>query len=186
MTKRIVIAAIVAALLGGIAAYFILRPAAPVVSESAPAMPAKELKNEKPVPIPLATKTIQAYKPAAKTRLKLPLAVQENPDAQVVAASRVVADDHPHTVTTVVDTNTGEVQTFDRRDPLPWLAVNTHGRVGIYYGIKNGVQTVRLQAHQELLQVKAAHFGLIGSVDQPVNAPIGMDYYAGVGVWANW
>lgn len=153
---------------------------------SVTAVPAKEVRGDIPAPVEIATKTVRAYKPATKRALKLPQAVQDDPAALVVSASAVQADDHPHTITTVVNGDTGEVTTFDRRDPLPWVAVNTHGRAGIYYGIKAGVQTVRIQAQQELVQVKALHLGLIGSVDQPLGAPVGVDYYAGVGVWMTW
>lgn len=151
-----------------------------------PAAPAAEVKAETQAPVPITTRTVKAYRPAIKAKLKLPAAVVNDAAEQVVAASSVAADDHPHTVTTVINTETGAVQTFDRRDPLPWLAINTHGRAGIYYGIKNGVQTVRLQVEQELVQVKAVHFGVIGAVDQALGVPIGTDYYAGVGAWVNW
>ena len=89
-------------------------------------------------------------------------------------------DERQHTVTTVINTETGVPETFDRVEPLPWVAVNTKTQVGVFYGVKQGTPVARLQAEQEFLQIKALHFGAIGSLDSDAT------YFAGVGVWARW
>ena len=100
-----------------------------------------------------------------------------------MASSKVKADDHPHTITTTLDQTTGEFTSYDRTDPLPWVAVDTRTEIGMYYGLKNGEQAVRLEGRQALLQVKALHVGAVASVDVMRGE---VDSFVGVGVWARW
>ncbi len=142
------------------------------------------------VPVPVKA-PVKVYKGGAelKKKLKLPVAVAENPAKEIIASSKIAADSHPQTVSTVINTETGESETFVRRDPLPWLAWDTSGEVGIYAGIKNGHQAVRLQARQGIVQVKAVNIGIVGSIDQAVSAASmvhGTDYFIGVGAWVKW
>lgn len=137
------------------------------------------------------TETVQtapviAYTAPAKRRLRLPDAVQANANQHVLGAASVAADDHPHTVTTVLDASTGQTTTYDVREPLPWMAIDTHGEAGLAYGLKNGVQTVRLEARQGLLDIKAVRIGVTASLDQPLAGPLGADYFVGLGAWYRW
>lgn len=150
------------------------------------ATPAPEVKKVTPVAKPIKAKTVKVYPAAVKNTIKLPQIIQDNPDLDVIASNQVPADDHPQTITTLINTETGESQTFVKRDPLPWLAVDTHGEAGMYMGIKNGTPTARLEAKQGLLQVKALHFGLIGSVDQQLGNGQDTDYFIGTGAWVRW
>lgn len=134
---------------------------------------------------------VKVYKGGStlKKELKLPDVVTSDPAKEVIASSQVKADERPQTITTIINTETGESETFVRRDPLPWLAWDTSGEVGAYVGIKNGQQAVRLQVRQGIVQVKALHLGLIGSVDQAMSGAgvaNGTDYFIGAGVWAKW
>lgn len=145
--------------------------------------PVKEVEKH---PVVIKTGKIKTYPPAVKDGLKLPPAVQDDPHQQVIEATHVAPDDHATTVTTIVDTETGETNTITRREPLPWLAWSDRGSVGLYAGLKNGDPATRLQAHQELFSVKAVRFGVVASVDQPMSGPIGPDYFVGVGAEYRW
>lgn len=151
-----------------------------------PAQPSKHVANVPKVDTLIKGGKIKTYPPAVKDGLKLPPVIRDDPAQQVVASTSVKSDDHPQTVTTTVNTDTGETETIIRREPLPWLAWSDRGGAGMYAGIKNGIPSVRLQAHQELFAVKAVHFGAMASVDQPINGPISADYFIGVGAEYRW
>lgn len=144
-----------------------------------PATPAPELKREKTVPAQVAG-PIQVYKPAAKKKLKLPAQIQDDPEQHVVASTRTPNDEREHTVTTVLDTSTGKFETYDRAEPLPWAAVATKTQVGMFYGYRGDEPVVRLQAQQELLQIKAVRLGATATLDSDGEA------FVGVGAWARW
>jgi hypothetical protein len=151
-----------------------------------PATPAPEVKKVEMVAKPIKSHTVKVYPAAVKNKIKLPEVVLDNPALEVIASSQVKADDHPQTITTLIDTDTGESQTFVKRDPLPWIAWDNRGEAGLYMGIKNSEPTVRLEAKQGLFQVKGLHFGVMGSVDQPLSGAQGTDYFVGAGAWARW
>jgi hypothetical protein len=158
----------------------------PPVNLSVPAKPAPEVKHLPKVEKPIQAKTVKVYPAKVKKELKLPEIVQDDPVKEVVAASQVKADDHPQTVTTVVNTDTGDFETYVKRDPLPWLARSDRGEVGLALGFKNAEPAVRLEGRQEVFQVKAVHFGVTGSVDQQLNGAEKTDWFVGVGAWYRW
>lgn len=178
---EVVAALVIGAVLAyGIAWYNRPAPIPPGVTVEATA--AKEVKSESKVDV-VVKPPIKAYKHGVKGTLKLPEIVVSDEAKHVVASSKTANDERPHTITTVVDSGTGEVTTYDRIDPLPWLAVNTKSEFGVYYGLKSGEQTVRIEGRQELLQIKSVHIGAIASAD--VNRA-GTDGFIGVGAWARW
>lgn len=128
-----------------------------------------EVKNTTKVDVP-AKKPVNVYSGGStlKKKLDLPADVVQN-DAQHILASSKVDGDRPHTITTIINTDTGESQTFDRLDPLPWLASDRHGRLGMYVLVKNGTPTVSLQAQRGLFSIKAVHVGLVAGLDQPMS-----------------
>lgn len=166
----------------GAGLYFYFKPEPAPTNVHLPAKPAPQVSRETTVPV-VVDKPVQVYKPEVKRKLKLPAAVQADPAQHVVAATRTVPDERPHTITTVLDTSTGEFTTLDRAEPLPWLAVSTKTEVGAFYGVKNGEPAFRVQAQQELLRIKALHVGAVASADM-VRGDV--DTYVGVGVWARW
>lgn len=163
------------------------QPTAPV-NVSVPATAAPEIKATPTKPVAIkAPLRVYAGGPGLKAKLRLPQPVIDDTARQVIAASQVRADDHPQTVTTVINTDTGASETFVKRDPLPWLAWDTRGEVGMYLGLKNGGAAVRIEARQGLVQVKALHVGVTASLDQSLGgAAGGMDSFVGVGVWTRW
>lgn len=176
-----------AALFAAIVAYRYW-PQAPVTAPSnaraVEATPAAPIRHAERVTI--TPPKMRVYKPGVKATLKLPDSIIEDTTKHVTAAATVPADDRPQTVTTVYDAETGESRIYVKEEPLPWLARDTHGELGMYVGIKNGERTTRLQVRQGLIQVKAMHVGAIASIDQPISGPIKADYFVGVGVWYRW
>lgn len=158
------------------------------VGQTVIATPAHEVKSVPKIDVEVK-RPVKVYKGGAglKGGLKLPDPVVQDDAQQVLASSKIDAtDDHPHTVTTVLNTETGQSETYVRTDPLPWVAWSSRGGAGVYAGIKNGEPAVRLEARQELFTVKAVHFGAIASVDQPISGPVGLDYFVGVGAEYRW
>lgn len=149
------------------------------VGSTVVAKPAAELRG-----IPhqdITPPKVQAYAPPAKKKLDLPADVQDDPNKYVLDSVKLPNDTHPHTITTVIDATTGEVQTFDRRDPLPWFRPEQTGEVRIDYGIKNGMAKVaRLTVREDLLQVKALHAGIHATLDTDGQ------YFLGGGVGWRW
>lgn len=154
--------------------YLLPTPVPPGITTEA--TPAKELKKVETIPIIIDF--VKVYPAVVKTKLKLPTAVQQSSNQHVVASTKVKADGKPHTITTVLDTVTKEFTTYDRVDPIPWLAVSNTTHLSAYYGIKNGNETLRLMAQQELLRIKSMNLEAIVSVDIGSGKP---DTFIGVG-----
>lgn len=188
--KHIGLAIMVGALLAlGVVAWSYLHshsepPTAPPNAVAVEAKPAPQLDHVGQIAI--APPKVKVFKPAAKAKLRLPEAVITDNAKHVIAAAVVRADDHQQTVTTVLDASTGESKTYVKEEPLPWLALDTHGEAGIYGGLKNGMAAARLEVRQGLFQVKAVHVGAIASLDQPLSGPIKADSFVGIGVWYRW
>lgn len=169
----------VAALAG---VYFAFKPQPAPPGLHLPATPAPQVARETRVAVEVAA-PLKVYRPEVKRKLKLPDAIQQNTKQHVIASSRTVGDERPHTITTVIDASTGEAATFDRVEPLPWVGVSTKTEIGAFYGIKNGEPALRVQAQQELLRVKALHLGAVASADMQRGD---VDTYVGIGIWARW
>jgi hypothetical protein len=153
--------------------------------EVAIAKPAPEVASAPRIDKPL--KSVKVYKGGStiKDKLNLPPAVVADQKTEVIASSKIEAGERPRTVTTVINTETGASETYVRTDPRPWLAFERRGEIGAYYGIKAGEPTIRIQARQDFVQVKALHIGVIGSVDRTM-ATGHTDYFVGVGVSYRW
>lgn len=138
----------------------------PPVNVTVPAAPAPEVAKKETVAKPILAKTVKVYPAAVKNNLKLPQHVLDDPELDVLAASQVPADNHPRTITTVLDRETGESETYVKRDPLPWFDDRKSGSAGIYAMYGNTGPFARLQVRQELFQVKALHVGVMATYDQ--------------------
>ena len=125
-------------------------------------------------------KRVIVYKQIAKKKLDLPAAVQADTKEHVAAATTIKADEHPHTVTTVVNEDTGKVKIYDKQEALPWLGVDTHTQVGIFYGYRGLKQIERLSLEQNLVQVKAIHVQLAATVDSDGQ------HFVGAGLVYRW
>jgi hypothetical protein len=153
-----------------------------VISEVAPVV-----KSEPKVDI-VPNKPIKVYKhnKKIKTEVKLPDAVVQDDNKQVLTVAKVAdaKDNEAKNVTTVLDLNTGNVTDYIQPEPTPFIAVNKHGEIGMYAGIKNGQGAIRLQANQNLISVKDIDVSAIGSVDQLSSGKT--DYFVGVGASYKW
>jgi len=149
------------------------------------AKPATEVKN-----IPLVSITpaapIKVYAQQAKAKLRLPPAIVADDTQHVSTTARIASRDNPQTVTTIFDEKTGESVDYVTQEPMPWMAVDLRGEVGLAYGIKNSGQTVRLSVQQNLIDVKSVRIGIAATVDQPISGPVGADYFVGAGAWYRW
>jgi hypothetical protein len=98
-------------------------------------------------------KAVKVYHASAKKALPLPQAVIDDKNVQLIEATRVESDDHPHTISTVINTETGETTTFDRREPLPWVTLRRSGALGLEHDLFRGIDT--LYVRQDFVQVKS-------------------------------
>jgi hypothetical protein len=135
----------------------------------------------------IAPPKVQVYAQSVKQQLHLPDAVKKDSDKFVVAQSQVVADSHPHEVSTVIDEKTGEVTTMDTRLALPWFAAQRGYDIMVAtgYTTRSVTPVLHIEARADIVQVKAVHVGLVGYVDEPMNwkRP---DAFVGVGAWAHF
>jgi len=152
------------------------------------ATPAKQVEAIPKHQAVVKSGTVRVYESRAKIELKLPEAIKQDEAKQVLESTRVNADDHDQTITTVLDTETGDTQTLVRREPLPWIAWRNDGSAAAYAGIKNGEPTARLEVKQSLFSVKTIRFGAVATVDQPLgySARDSPDYFVGVGAEYRW
>ncbi len=141
-----------------------------------PIAPAKVLK--KTPTIDIKPPKVRVYAPKAKKDLGLPQAAQEKPTEHVTT---VKPDLRAHTIITTLDETTGQFTTYDKPEPLPWLAFSRRGEAGMAYGYSSSGQTGwRLYARQDLLQIKRLNIGAQAALDQ------GGQWFAGVAVGVRW
>lgn len=145
------------------------------------ATPAPEVKHAPTKRV--ATAPVRAYS-GAKAKLKLPPEVVANPDQEVVAASRVKPDPRSQTVTTVIDTKTGEATSYVKVDPYPTFAIEARGTAQLAFGYKFRdalpKAVVRATVSYDVVRVKAMTVGVTGSVDSDGEG------FAGVSVTYRW
>lgn len=143
------------------------------------ASPAKVLTKVERVKIPC--ETVEVFRPEAKQKIALPEPVRQKSTAHVVASTDVRGERDTR-ISTVLDTETGVFDTYDEQLALPWLRPESRFEAGLYYGAKTGSSTPvgRLQGSYEVLQIKGAHLGAIGSVDTDGEA------FAGAGITFRW
>ena len=168
---------IIAALLAAFALWYEYVPAQAPVGSIAPAVTAREVHGVPTVAL-APTVPIQVYAPEAKKNLGLPAEVDADVTMHVLAADTVPCNDnHPQTIITLLDDNTGAVTNEVKSEPLPWLAAESSGAVGLYYGTrKDGVMVTRLSAREDVIEVREWHFGANGSLDSDGQ------YFVGAGV----
>lgn len=128
----------------------------------------------------ITTKAIIVYRDAAKKKLDLPQTIQNNKAERVTGAIRIPANSKDQTVTVLLNTETGATDMFTRTDPSPWLAREKRTTVSLDYGVKRTGLVWRLSGREDLLQIKAAHLGLVGSIDGDST------FFVGLGVSMSW
>lgn len=153
----------------------------PPVGVHVPATVAPEVKHLTTTKTIIKECAIYVLPPLAKTELELPPEVQTNLATHVVAASRVGSSRYDHTVTTLVNDQTGVFNTLIREEPLALFRVKQSGYAGIGYGFKPGTgAVVRLTGRSDFVQIKAWDIGVDGTLDSDGAA------YAGGHVVRRW
>ncbi len=185
---QVAILAVLAGLLAWVGIGFLVSHdwRAPPVGQHGPATPAPAVAKVATVATPIQAGTVRTYRPEAKRALKLPEAVQAAPEQQVIAASTVRPDSHAYTLTTLINTETGEVETLQRREPLPWLGRDPSGHADLLLGYRDGGPVARLSITQNLMQVKALRLGVAGSVTQSLGATAGTEWLLGLNLGMTW
>lgn len=145
------------------------------------AQPAPEVKKARKRKVTIKA-PVSVYQGGA-ARLKLPKEAQTK-STEVIAATQVKASDRPQTITTTIDTETGESRTFTRLDPYPWFAIEKRGEARLSLGakIRDGrvEQVVRMGVSYDVLRVKAFTAGVTGTMDSDGDA------FVGIGVAYRW
>ena len=162
------------------------RQPAPVTNRTVVATPAKEVKNIPSVEVQMKA-PVKIYSGGAtiKAKVDMPAEVVKDDSQQIITSTKIDGE-QPVTVTTVINTETGDSKTFVRTDPQSWLAWDDHGGVGMYAGFKNGLPAIRLQAHQDLFRIKSVHVSVIASLDQQISGTINLDSFVGIGTEYRW
>ena len=122
---------------------------------------------------------IEVYKGEAKKKLPIPQEKKDDPASHVAAATETPADGHKHTITTVINADTGEVDTYDHKEPLPWLSAEKTSEIRLDYGIKGHPYpqpVIRISFRADLIQIKSLHFGINTTLD------FDGEYFAGGGI----
>lgn len=154
-------------------------PAPALIGQWIEAAPSKHLAAVPKVEI--APKKLRVYAPQAKKKLNLPDPIQQDDNQYVLASTTLKHDYLPQTVTTVVNSETGESTTITRREAYPWLAAQQTGEIRLDYGIKNGLARVgRLTLREDLIQIKGINLGATATLDTDGSA------FAGAGVGVKW
>jgi hypothetical protein len=159
-------------------AWLYLKPPLPQVDAIVPAIPAPALNGTKKVE--LKTPIITVYAPKAKAKLNLPKAQQADSAFHVIEATQVNPDDHPVTVITTLNTDTGLTETVTRREPYPWFAFKNTGEMRLDYGLKGSVKVARISLRQDFLQVKSVYASAVASLYSDGQT------FIGVGVAYRW
>ena len=123
------------------------------------------------------------YKDLAKDKLGLPQTVVVAPEQRVLGATQVNTNEHPTTVSAVLNTATGETSFYQRLDPLPWMAFNRRYEIGVSYlpFNKDSIdKLIALDGRIEFIQIKALRAGLTGAIDTDGG------YKVGVRAWASF
>lgn len=167
----------IALVLGG-AGVWLLNVAHPEALEVAPSIVLHD------VPQSTITTAVQAYSPKAKHKLGLPKDIQDNEAKVVLTATDLPKSKHERTISTVLDTTTGEAAQYVETKPLKWLDSTRTGSVGLYYGFKNLEPTSRFVVTQDVFTVKALSFGVHASVD--VTQAGRIDTFIGAGARLDW
>jgi hypothetical protein len=170
---------------GGLALYDAYRKPVPVGGASVPAVAAPAVRGAPKVKV-VVKAPVTTLQGGSKADLKLPAAVIADEHKQVIDASQVRSSLRPQTVSTVIDTETGDVKTYVKTDPYPWLAIETRGEIGVAYGYKYSstthapAQVGRLQFSYDAVRVKALTIGVTATLDTD------RDAFAGVAIKYKW
>src|SRR5713226_580175 len=113
---------------------------------------AAAIANIKTETVPI--KSIVAFAPAAKRRLDLPKAVQDNPQDRVTAATTVDGSANNKIVAAIIDAE-GKTKLYVKKEPYPLFAFSNSKSLWLGYGIKHDDRVGRAVIQQNFFQIKA-------------------------------
>lgn len=149
------------------------KPVSAPANEIIEAMDAPEVKNVPKASI--APPRVIVYSSEAKKTVALPEQVKADPVLSVLNSVKVPDSNHAQTVTSVINSQTGETKSYVVTDPYPWVAAENKMQVSMGYGISNGGRQVgRISFADDLVQVKAIHLGVSTTLDSDGQ------YFAGI------
>lgn len=189
---KIVLVVLVAALLLAGALFWPSPQVSPPVSavrqaaipQSKPAVPSTAVQAAQQVATPV--QQIMTYPPTVKKKLNLPAEIEESERQQVIASNTVDSEDRPQTVTTVVDLDSGQSQTFVQAEPLPAFQWDHNGEAGMAVGVRNITPVARLHVSKGLFDVKAVRVALTAEADFPIAGYGKPEVFAGVSATYRW
>ena len=162
----------------GVAGYTLLKSQQTPAQLATPSMVLHDVETS------TITAPVKVYKDSVKKSLKLPKAIQKDTNKVVLTATDLPKSRHAQTVTTVLDSVTGEATQYVETKPLKWLSSASSGSASAYLGVKNLEPTLRLQVTQDLFAVKALTLGVVASVD--VTSAGRTDTFIGAGGRIDW
>lgn len=125
-------------------------------------------------------KRVVVYAPGAKAKLRLPAGMVQDDAVAVLDSSKLPESDHTQTVTTVLNTDSGQPMTLVSVDPYPMFRFESRKQIGFSYGMTNGGKWLGVATiSDDLVQIKALHFGVNASLDTngAVFVGVGASYY---------
>jgi hypothetical protein len=109
---------------------------------------------------------VQVYPQKVKLAMALPETVKADKAIAVLDSSKLPMNLHPQTITTTLNTTTGETATVVTVDPYPWLAAENRREFRVDYGIRyDGRAVARMSFTDDLIQIKAIHLGAKADLD---------------------
>lgn len=142
---------------------------------------AEVLKQEETVTV---TAPVKHYAASTKAKLRLPQAVQASSAHVVLTATDLPKSKHERTVSSVLDTTTGEVKQYIEEKPLPWVESTRSGSASVYTGFKGIEPAIRAELKQDIYSVKGVNIGAVVSVDQTASGRT--DTFVGIGARYEW
>ena len=138
------------------------------------------LIKEKVVEIPCETIKVYPTKKAKKLA-KLPKKVRKDPNLHLTASTHIPEDGHSHVVSAVYAKHDGSVRLFDYKEPLKLFSKpRDQYTLGISYGASDLETTYQASLNLDLMRVKKAKLGLVGTVRGDGS------YFTGVGLSYSW
>lgn len=103
--------------------------------------------------------------PKVRDKLKLPPALFDGPETYIMATGTLAAEERGYTLSSVLDRRTGVTTVHAVAEPEPWLALESHGAVGVAHGIAAEGQATAVYWRHSLVRSKAVHAGAFGFFD---------------------
>ena len=109
-------------------------------------------------------KEVIVYRDVAKEKLDLPAEIKSDPKIHVATSVVIEPSDRQTNITTLLN-ESGEFTTYQKSLPYPWVKFEDRKEVTITQGWRDTQPMTRLSGSWELLQTKAFHWGVNGSID---------------------